>query len=188
MTARVPIGDYVPWPFVGVTVLLVVFILVTPVLLSTSGGPGLLTEAELVVDHEVGQSVMHFYVRAVGETVRYTLVRVGVATGFGWTGRSGVPWTTLDWSNWTNTSDVLVAVAVSTANPVALNITVYYTSAGGNAEYGGTIAFYVAGMTTSSQTMYFATPTSGLTVPTPLAVSNATFPLPIRLATVGGGP
>jgi len=186
VTARVALGDYIPWPFVGVAVLLVVFILVTPVLLSISS-PGLTSNAELIVDRSPSGTGFNFYVRAIGTTDRYTEVRLGLATGFAWDGIRPVPWSGLDWTSWTNQSDTLEIETTSAANPVAVNVSAQYVSSGGNALYVGVLAFYVAGNPVSGQTLFIATATSGISVPSSAAFSNVTLPLAIRLASSGSG-
>lgn len=183
MTTRMQLGDYIPWPFVGVTVLLVVFILVTPVLLSIGSAPGITSEAELIVDRVVGQSTLSFYVRALGATDRYAEIRLGLADDFGWDGSGGVPWSNLVWGSWTNESNVLELSLTSAANPVAVNVSAFFVSAGGNALYVGILAFFVGGSSASGETLYAASSTSGVAVPSSTAVSNSSLPLTILLVT-----
>lgn len=187
MTSRMQLGDYIPWPFVGVTVLLVVFILVTPVLLSIGSAPGITSEAELIVDRVAGEPNLHFYVRALGSTDRYAEIRLGLADDFGWDGSGGVPWSTLVWGAWTNESDVLELSLNSSANPVAVNVTALFVSSGGNALYVGILAFFVSGSSTSGETLFAASQTSGVAVPASTAVSNSTLPLTILLVTSSTG-
>jgi len=181
------IGDYIPWPFVGVTVLLVVFILVTPVLLSIGSAPGITTEAELIVDRVVGESTLHFYVRALGAAERYATIRLSLADDFGWDGTHGVPWSSLSWDSWTNETDTLELDLITGANPVAVNVTALFVSSGGSALYAGVLAFFVAGSSASGETLFAASETSGIAVPASTAVSNATLPLTILLATASTG-
>lgn len=186
------LGVFAPWPLVGVTVLLIALIVFTPVLVANAHqpGPGILTQAELVVDRVAGNATFHFYVWALGEEIRYQEMYVGVATSFHWTGNSSVPWSTLNWTRWHNASNVLSEIVESTANPVALNIYAYYYSASGSTWYVGVIAFYVGGTLSSGETLYSASETSGVTLTSPLAVSNDTLPTVVLLhnAGSGGGP
>jgi hypothetical protein len=184
------LGYYAPWPVVGVALLLVALVLITPVLLANSHqpGPGILTQAELVVDKTSRNSTLHFYIWALGETIRYDDMRVGVATGFNWTGSTPIAWNALNWTDWHNGSDLLSVIVASDANPVALNISVHYVSPSGSTWYVGLLAFYV-GLTSPplGESLYSATPTSGVALTSPLAVSNDTLPVAILLADVGPG-
>lgn len=182
------LGRLAPWPLVGVALLLVTLVILTPVLITNSHqpGPGLLTQAEVVVDKISANATFHFYVWALGETIRYAKILVGVATSFDWTGTSILSWTNLSWTRWYNDSDALSVIVATDANPVALNISVQYCSALGNAFYVGLLAFYVS-LTSGGESLYYAT-TPSLAVPSsPLTVSNSTLPLPILLSHVGGG-
>jgi hypothetical protein len=168
----------------------VALIVLTPVLVSNSHqpGPGLLTQAELVVDKVPSNATLHFYTWALGETIRYDEIRVGVATSFNWTGTSPMPWATLNWTRWYNGSEVLSVIVSSAANPVALNISAYYVSPSGSTWYVGLLSFYVLQAPSSgSESLYSATATSGVVVASPIAVSNSTLPVPILLADVGPG-
>jgi len=186
------LGVLAPWPLVGVALLLVALIVLTPVLVANSHQPGvgLLTQAELVVDKTASNATLHFYVWALGETIRYDEIRVGMASGFNWTGTSSLNWTALNWTQWYNNSDVLSSLIESAANPVALNISAHYVSPSGSTWYVGVFAFYVAvTVPPTGESLYSATATSGVAVASPLAVSNSTLPVPILLANVGpGGP
>jgi hypothetical protein len=178
---------YAPLPLVAVTVLLLVLILITPVLISTGQpAPGILTQADLIVDRVSGNGTMHFYVTGVGTTTRYTSIWVGVAIGFNWTATGPVPWSKLNWTNWQNESDVITVVVATTANPVALNVTAYYVSPGGSAVYAGIVAFYVS-ISPGSEVLNSASATSGVTVLGSQPVDNSTLPYPIPLAKVASG-
>ena len=183
------LSRYAPLPLVAVTVLLVVLILITPVLVSSGQpAPGLLTQAELVVDRLPNNDTVHFYVHGLGTTVRYATIWIALAGPFNWTGSGTVPWKSLDWSTWQNRSYVLAASLDSDRNPVAINITAYYASAGGTAWYAGVIAFY-AGSGASGQVLTVASDTPGVAVPATIPVDNSSLPFPIPLATVSpGGP
>jgi hypothetical protein len=192
-TRRRPPGKlsiYAPWPLVGIALLLVAFIVFTPELISNSRqpGPGLLTEAELIVDKIPENATLHFYVWALGETIRYDEIHVGVATAFNWTGGGSPVWSQLNWTQWDNGTDVLSVILASSANPVALNISVHYVSPSGSTWYVGILSFYVlTSVPSGSESLYSATGTSGVAVASPLAVSNDTLPVPILLANVGSG-
>ncbi|HTT45239.1 MAG TPA: hypothetical protein VMH38_04400 [Thermoplasmata archaeon] len=186
------LGVYAPWPLVGVTLLLVTLVIFTPVLVLNSHqpGPGILTQAELVVDKTSNNATLHFYVWALGETIRYDAIRIGVATSFNWTGAPGLNWSAVNWTSWNNGTDVLSVMFASSANPVALNISAHYVSPSGQTWYYGLLAFYVSPATSSAgESLYSYSGTSGVTVTSPLAVSNDTLPAVILLADVGpGGP
>lgn len=187
------IGVYAPWPLVGVTVILVALIVFTPQLVSNGHQPsvGILTQAELVVDRVPGNSTFHFYVWALGEEIRYDRINVGVDTTLNWTGNTSVGWGSLRWNQWNNGTNVLSEIVTSADNPLALNISAYYSSPSSSTWYVGVFAFYV-GVSASSagESLYSATGTSGVAVTSPLAVSNSTLPAVILLSNVGpgGGP
>lgn len=178
---------YAPWPFVGVAILLVILILVTPILLSTGGhpAPGVLTEAILVIDRVPGGNVTYFYVVAYGEAIRYSGIRVGLANDFSWN-RGSVNWSGLRWTTFHNASESVALPFNTTSNPVAVNVSAYYVSAGGNALYVGELAFYVTG-SSSGSTMYSTSATSGVFAPGPTPVTNATQPFYIILSTAKPG-
>ncbi|HYA54115.1 MAG TPA: hypothetical protein VEG42_00750 [Thermoplasmata archaeon] len=184
------IGIYAPWPLVGVSMLLVALIIFTPVLVANSHqpGPGLLTQAELVVDKTASNSTVHFYVWALGEEIRYDAIRVGLSNSFSWAGSSPLNWSRLNWTSWQNGTDVLSVIVDTQANPVALNISAHYVSPSGSTWYVGTLAFFVSAATASSgESLYSASGTSGITVTSPLAVSNDTLPAVILLHNAGPG-
>ncbi len=183
-------GAYAPMPFVGAAVLLLLLILLTPALLSIEGsGPGVLTEAELVVDRVAGLNATHFYVRAYGTTVRYSSITVGVASNFSWDGVGNPTWAQLSWTRWWNETEVVVLGFLTSSNPVAVNINATYSSSGGTAYYLGIVAFYL-GPGPTGETLYASSPTAGLSVPSASPADNSTLPLPILLVegTSGGAP
>jgi hypothetical protein len=183
------VGDYAPLPLVAAATLLIVLILFTPVLLPTGQpAPGILTQAELIVDRIAGNETTHLYIHGLGTTSRYTEIWVGLASGFNWTGTGGVAWANLNWSAWTNESDVLSLSIVTTANPVAVNVTAYYVSPGGCAWYDGIVAFYASLGGPSGEQLYAATPPSGIGLPfTPVPVDNSSLPLLIPLPLTASG-
>ncbi|HXY11985.1 MAG TPA: hypothetical protein VEJ85_00610 [Thermoplasmata archaeon] len=184
------LGTYAPWPLLGIAVLLIVLIIFTPQLVSNTRQPtpGILTQAELVVDKTTSNASIHFYVWALGETIRYSSITVGVATEFNWTGMTTAPFGKLNWTSWHNGSEVLSVIFATTENPVALNITVHYVSPEGTAWYVGLFAFYVASTTpTGSEVLYSQSGTSGVAVESPLTVSNDSLPDVILLHSAGSG-
>jgi len=184
------LGTFAPLPLVGVAVLLVVLIIFTPELVTNPRhpGPGILTQAELVVDKTASNGSLYFYVWALGETIRYDAIDIGVASVFNWTGSTALDFRALNWTEWHNGSDVLSVIVTTEANPVALNITAHYVSPQGNAWYVGLVAFYVAqSVPAGSESLYSQSGTSGVAVESPLAVSNDTLPLPILLHDAGSG-
>jgi len=187
------LGVYAPWPLVGVTLLLVALIVFTPELESNGHqpGPGILTQAELVVDKLPTNGSLHFYVWALGETIRYDQISLGVATSFSWDGLTPVNWTTVTWETWDNQSNVLAVLFNAPANPVALNISAHYVSPSGSTWYVGVFAFFIAGAPfPGTESLYSTSDTSGVVVPSPITVSNTTLPFDVVLRNAGptGGP
>lgn len=184
------LSAYAPLPLVGVAALLVVLIVFTPLLVlnTREPTPGILTQAELVVDKQVDNSTMHFYVWALGETIRYATIDVGLATSFGWAGNTTfAAWGNLTWRQWFNGSDVLSVIASSPANPVALNITAHYVSPSGSAWYVGVLVFYVwSSSPPGSESLISQSGTAGVAVTTPLDVSSD-LPVDILLHDAGSG-
>ncbi len=186
-------GEYAPWPLVGVVALLVVLIVLTPVLISDGQpAPGVLTQAELIVDRVSGINVTHFYVRGLATTVRYASLLVGVAGNFSWGGTGTPPWPGLHYSLRYNDTMVLSLGFSSYLNPVALNISASYASPQGTALYVAEVAFYVGPAASGTgELLYAASAFPTVAVPsTPTPVDNASLPLPIllELASSGGAP
>lgn len=182
------VGDYLPWPLVGVALLLVLLIVLTPVLNSSGGQPAagtVFTQAELIVDRVPNGNTTHFYVRGLGSTVRYASIEVTWATGFNWTG-SGTPvWSRLAWTIAINATDLLSTTLSTTENPIALNVTALY-DANGIALYVGVFAFYISsGSASPPNSLIGISPTATVIVPPSTAISG--LPLPIPLADVGSG-
>ena len=175
-------GAYAPTPFVGAAVLLFVLILLTPVLISSGQpAPGVLTEAELIVDRVAGGSVTHFYLRALGNTIRYAGIWIGVDENFSWSASGSPPWANLTWTTWWNDTDVISIGFASYGNPVAVNITAYYESPGGTATYIGILAFFVGTSPSGGSSLYAASSTPGVAVPSSTSIDNTSLPLPILL-------
>ncbi len=174
-----------PWPFVGTAVILSVLVLLTPVLISNGPpAPGSLeAQAVLIVDRASGSGTTHFYVRAVGSSVRYDSISIGVASGFAWNGGS-FAWPT-NWT-WTNETQVLELGANSTQNPVAINITAVYAVSGAVADYAGILAFYVSG-SGSGETLSIAVSSDTPGVSAPSSVPDSQLPEPLPLQDFGSG-
>jgi hypothetical protein len=131
---------WVPWPFVGVSVVLGVLVLVTPALLD-SGPPAagsLFTQADLIVDRvAAGGSTTNFYLHAASDTVRYASIAIGIATDFTFNG--SYPTARLNWT-WTNGTNLLELSVQVPASSIAVNISATYVG-GGTAVYEGLLAF-----------------------------------------------
>ena len=183
--ARRRLAGAFPWPFVGTAVILSALIVLTPVLFS-SGPPApgsLLTEADLIVDQVPGSGTTHFYVRAVGESVRYDNISIGIASGFSWNGGS-FAWPTA-W-NWTNQSDVLELAVNSTQNPVAVTVTAVYRVGVAVADYAGIVAFYVSGTGGGEKlSIVVSSSTPGVSAPSSVLVNQ--LPEPLSLQNFGSG-
>ena len=182
--------EFFPWPLVGMALLMVVLIVLTPLLISSGQPPAgtIFTQAELIVDRVANANTTHFYVRALGTTVRYAGIHLGIASGFSWTG-GGFPSATLNWTTWLNETNVLSLNLPTTANPVAVNVSVLYstTNGGGSALYVGLFVFYVGPGpgSPSVATLFVATATPGIAVGSTNPVSG--LPLVIPLANLGPG-
>jgi hypothetical protein len=188
LSGRRRLGRYLPWPLVGVAIVLGVLIVLTPVLLSLGGPPAagsVFTQAELIVDRVPGGNTTHFYVRAIGATVRYAAIEVSWASGFSWTGTGTPDWAGLNWTIATNVTDFLSVTVSSAANPIALNVSAYYDS-NGIALYVGVFAFYVTNASGSpADSLLGVTPTPGVALATATAI--ASLPILVPLADVGAG-
>ena len=169
-----------PLPFLGVVLLLVVLILVTPSLLST-GAPSagsLQTQAELIVDRTVQENVTHLYLRGLG-IVRFASMSLSLATNLTWP-VAGLP--TYGPTTWANLT--LSLTAVTSANPVAVNISATFVDDQGvRVRYVGAYAFYVTAGTLQTAALL---PTESAVGPTPLQSLPLTLLLPQGSA--GGGP
>ncbi len=140
-----------PWPFVGISVILGVLVVVTPALIDTGPpAPGsLFTQADLVVDRISGGSTTNFYLHAASDTVRYLAISIGIATDFTFNGT--YPTGALSWT-WTNGTNLLELSVEEAGSSIAVNVSATYVS-GGTAVYQGLIAF---GLTNSSSGPTFA--------------------------------
>lgn len=169
-----------PWPFVGVVVLLVVLIFLTPNLV-TSPAPAagsLVTQAELLVDRTPTGNATHFYVEGLGN-VRYAEIRWAVATNVSWPPPISVR--NVTWTSEANVTESLIATFESGANPVAVNVSATYVDYAGNAvRYVGAFAFYLADGLLSTAPLL-----GGLSGEGPTALSA--LPLVLLLATASPG-
>lgn len=129
------------WPFIGVAVLLVVLIILTPNLFS-SGSAGLQTRAQLIVERSTIDGNTSFYVESIGTSTLYRAVDVGLAQLPSW------PWVgtahNISGWNWTNGTNTLVWIVNNATNPLAVNVTVIYTDLSGvTTQYVGVYGFDV---------------------------------------------
>jgi hypothetical protein len=177
-----PVRGWFPWPFVGVSVILAVLVLVTPVLIG-SGPPApgsIFTQGEFDVDRAPGGNTTNFYVHALSETVRYSSISIGIATDFTFSNGS-FPTTPLDWS-WTNGTGLLelgVEIPQVPGGSVAVNVSAEYVS-GGTAYYGGLFAFGLFnGSSGDSLSIAISPSTPGIGAPSSVLVSD--LPLSIAL-------
>ena len=129
----------IQWPFIGVVVLLVVLIILTPNLFSSSTS-GLQTRAQLIVERPAHDNNTSFYVESIGTSTLYASITVGVAPLPSWPYLGSM--STLGNWTWTNATETLVLVAASATNPLAINVTVkYLASSGVSTEYVGAYGF-----------------------------------------------
>lgn len=173
-------ADLFPIPLVGATAILLVLIVFTPILFA-SGQPAagtFETQGMLVVDQYPAGSNTTFYVHAVGPTVRFARISIGLASNFAWSG--GCPTSGLAWTHWSNSTDVLEAEVGSGANPVAVRATATYTAAGSTANYSAELAFDASGGLLAIAACYGSTPP---TTPQPIA----SLPLVLLLQNWGSG-
>ncbi|MCI4318529.1 MAG: hypothetical protein L3J87_04240 [Thermoplasmata archaeon] len=176
MRTRERLAALFPWPFVGVAVLLLLLILVTPNLLS-SGQPtagSLSATAEFVVDRVPGSSLTHVYLYGLS-TVRYQLLELHISDNVSWPPPAAVR--AIHWTNSTNASHALVLAYATAANPVAFNVTALYVdSAGATVTYAGTFEIYYL-----PPTLYVNDLTAGRQGTTTETISSTSAPLNILL-------
>jgi len=174
-------GGRFPIPLVGATSILLVLIVFTPILFAT-GPPAagtFETQAELIVDQVASGGTVTFYVHAVGPTIRYGAISIGIATNFAWGG--SCPTSGLAWSAWQNGTDVLAAQLASATTPVVVQATATYTAGGATANYSAEVAFESSGSTIMSAVCYGTT--------SPASEPLAGLPLVLVLQNWGtGGP
>jgi hypothetical protein len=180
-------GRLLPWPFVGVSVVLIALILFTPVLFS-SGQPAagtIYTQAELFVDRTTTGNATHIYLHAYDPLVRYASISIGVASGFSWTGR--FPTGPLTWTVQNGTGLLALDVATS-ADTFAVNVTAVYSQGGGVAIYAGLVAFNLSSPSGPGAVLSIAVSpqTPGIAAPASILVSA--LPLLLNLENFGSGP
>jgi hypothetical protein len=169
------------WPFVGIAVLLVALIILTPNLFST-GSAGLQTRAQLIVERASPGGNTSFYVESIGTSTLYQSIRVSFAPLPSWPYK-GTAATISNWT-WKNGSDMLVLIAATGMNPVAVNVTVNYTIPSGlTTYYVGTYAFYLNNTTLTLQAMSLLNGAAAPPASTPLADLPIFLTLAIRTPT-----
>ncbi|MGI0131808.1 MAG: hypothetical protein ACREDK_01735 [Thermoplasmata archaeon] len=143
LSARSRLAEFFPWPFIGVVVLLVILIFLTPNLLS-GGAPtagSLPTEAQLVVDRAAGSNVTHLYVESLGN-VRYASISIQFGTNVSW---PVVRAASIMWANATTWAEALEGSATTSDVPFAVNVSaIYVDAAGSSVAYEGAYAFNIA--------------------------------------------
>jgi hypothetical protein len=167
-----------PIPLVGTVAILLVLIVFTPILFAT-GPPAagtFETQGELIVDQVAGTTT--FYVHAVGETVRYETVSIGVSGNFTWNG--SCPSAALPGMVWQNGTDKLEQDLATGSNPVVVQVAASYTEGGSTANYAARLAFYTQGGTLTGSACYGATPPSG-------GLPTGSLPLVLLLQDWGSG-
>ena len=188
MTARRPVpggrlGRVAPLPFVGAAAILVALIVFTPVLLASGPSP-LAAHAELTVYRVIGGPSTKFYVHAVGSDVAYSEIRVGLGTGFVWSG--GCPTTPLNWTI-TNETDLLEMNVGTNATAVVLNATAIYDQGGVRTVYAGEIAFGLVNENLSDESLQLASCPYTPGESPPHTWSVADLPLSLLLVNYGSG-
>jgi hypothetical protein len=167
------------WPFIGVALVLVVLIILTPDLFAT-GQAGLQTRAQLIVERPTTGGDTGYYVESIGTSTLYQSIAIGIVRLPFWP-YNGTSTELRNWS-WTNASNVLVWIATNSTNPVAVNVTVVYASSAGlTTEYIGVYGFDLNSTTMTLQAISLL---PGETVP---AFSTPLSQLPIFL-TLAIGP
>lgn len=179
-----PLGQLFPWPFVGVVMLLVVLVLITPSLLSAGGGAGagsIEAQGELVVDNVPGEAPLHFYVHGFG-MVRYATISIAWITNFTWPPPTGLA--ASNWTNRTTVNETLVVAVTLPTDPVALNVSaVYVDPSGQTVWYSGLFAFHL-----SASTLFTVDLAPGASPVSPTAVTNLPIAFPLTASAVPGGP
>jgi hypothetical protein len=181
---------FFPAPLVATVLLLVLLILLTPVLVP-NGPPAagtIFTQAVLTVDRPPSSNLTTFYLRGLSTTVRYSEIDVWVATGFQWT--YGFPSPPLNWSKVADQGDLVALQFNASANPIALNVTMLYSTAGSQAYYVGEFAFFIGPLSGAGPDSFFSvTTTSGTSLAGGVNVESlSALPSGILLADAGGSP
>jgi hypothetical protein len=169
------VAGAVQWPFVGLSVLLVLLILTTPGLLrfGAPGGASAATSAVLIVDRPPGANATHFYLEGLASTRYSHLALAAVALA-----RWPVPPTgaNVTFRNWTNATDSLNVDLISSADPLAVNVSAQLVDANGVVTtYYGVYAFNITGASVLLESL-----SPGLDPgTTSLLVTNLPEPLPL---------
>jgi hypothetical protein len=164
------------WPFIGVVLVLIVLIILTPNLFTT-GQAGLQTRAQLIVERAMPGGNTSYYVESIGTSTLYQSIAIGVAKLPSWpytgTGSQVRNWT------WTNSSNSLVLIATNAMNPAAVNVTVVYASSTGlRTEYVGVYGF---DLNSTTRTLQAISLFPGETAP-PASTSLSNLPIFLTLA------
>jgi hypothetical protein len=180
---------YLPGPLVATALLLVLLILLTPVLVPSGPPPAgsIETQAVLIVDRP-SSNLTNFYLHALGTTVRFAEIQVRVATGFRWS--DGFPSAPLNWTNVSGGANLVAFQFNSSVNPMAVNVTLLYSTAGSLAYYVGMFAFDIGvPVGGSSPALLTVTTTSGTSLAGGVnAEPLSSLPFAILLADAGGQP
>ncbi len=180
MTSARGARRYFPTPLVGIAAILLVLILLTPVLIGSQvpAAGTIFTQAEVIVDYPTINTTTYLYLHAIGN-IRYTSLSIGIAENYNW--NAPPPIGSLVWGNWTNGTD-LVAIGTSySGNPIAINVSAYYsTTKVGSAWYVAIIAFEVSGTA-----LVFRSYTAGVDVPRSIQLTGSQQPVAILLSDVG---
>jgi hypothetical protein len=171
--AKPPTGP-LQWPFVGLAVVLVLFIAATPWLLgflsNGASSPG--TQLIVTVDWTpapaaAGGNSTHFYLSAISSlTTRYAWINASLSTNVVY---YPIPASTrIQWDS-SNVTDTLVLPIKTNVNPVVLNVTAEYVD-----STGGTEVYYGA---------YWLNVTSGAIIVEPLTPALGSGPTTLPLTT-----
>jgi hypothetical protein len=169
------------WPFVGVVVLLILLIILTPDLFS-SAASGLQTRAQLIVERVAPGGNTSFYVESIGTSTVYQAIDVALAPLPSWP-YAGSGTGLRNWT-WTNATNTLVLVATNAMNPVVVNVTVKYTGTSGvSTEYVGVYGFYLNATTLTLDAVNLLPGGTAPPASTPLADLPIYLTLSIRTTT-----
>ncbi len=173
------LASWFPYPYVGVTVVLLALLFLTPVLFE--GGPpapgSLFTQAELSVDWAATTNTLNFYLYPFQQTVQYAALSIGIATNFTFNGT--FPTGPLSWT-WTNGTDLLELSVAVPAGSVAVHVLATYTL-GGQAVYEGILAFGLWGPPSDQSLGIAVAPaTPGVTAPASVLVTDLPIAIPLQ--------
>ncbi|MGI0052727.1 MAG: hypothetical protein ACRECR_00500 [Thermoplasmata archaeon] len=176
---RVPPDRVLQWPLVGLAVFLALLILATPSLLGILDRRASSPETQPVLDLSLTPTGNGTVLSVEGfSQTTYARIEVGLASGFTWgiTSDANLSWG--DWMNRTNSSEV---DETTSANPVAVNVTVEYIDSTGRAAlYVGVYAFNSGGSSVLVQPLIASLGTGG-----PSKIPVADLPQVLALYLVG---